>query len=439
MRDRLAFYLGALTEPEFRRLFFGRTFSVLGSSLVPVALAFAILDLTGSATDLGLLLALRSLTSVALLLVGGVWADRLPRNVVMLSTDVLRFGAQTTVGVLLLTGNAELWHFAVALAIDGGAGAFFLPASSGIVPHTVRAERLQQANALLGVVTSGAGVLGPAFAGLLVATAGTGWAFVIDGATYLVSALFLARIRLPRAAERPEAPNFLAELRHGWHEFRAQTWMVVIDVWAIIANATVVAAFLVLGPLVAERELSGAASWAAIVTGFGIGAVAGELVALIVKVRRPLILACAAVSIFSLPIALLAIPAPTAAISAGAFLAGGSLTLFNTLFVTTMQEQVPEEALARVSAYDWLASVGFQPLGFAIVGPLAAAFGVMEVLWTFAAMHVTIGAAVMTLPAVRRIERRGATPTPTGFEAAAQTTAASTRSVGTSDQSSSSL
>jgi MFS family permease len=441
VRERLALYLGALGEPEYRRLFLGRTFSVLGSSLVPVALAFAILDLTGSATDLGLLLAARAVTSVVLLLVGGVWADRLPRNVVMLTADVARFGTQTTIGVLLLTGNAELWHFVVAMVVDGAANAFFAPASSGIVPHTVPPARLQQANALLGVVTSGAGVAGPAIAGLLVATAGAGWAFTADGVTYLVSAFFLARMRLPRALERAEAPNFVAELRQGWREFRAQTWMVAIDFSAIVANATVVAAFLVLGPLVSERELGGAASWATIATGFALGAVAGEVAALIVRVRRPLVLACSLILVFSLPIALLAIPAPTLAIAVAALLAGGSLTLFNTLFVTTMQEQVPEEALARVSAYDWLASVGFMPLGFAIVGPLADAFGVKEILWTFAATHVVIGAAVLMVPAVRRVERRGVEPSvPEVDEVAAgvQTAAASTRSAGTSDQRSSS-
>lgn len=441
MREKLAFYVSALGEPEFRRLFFGRTFSVLGSSVVPVALAFAILDLTGSATDLGLVLAARSISSVAFLLVGGVWADRLPRNVVMLSTDGVRFASQGTLGLLLLTGNAEVWHFAVALVVDGAANAFFMPASAGIVPHTVRPERLQQANALLGVVTSSANVLGPAIAGLLVATAGTGWAFVIDALTYLVSAAFLARIRLARRAKHAEVRNFLADLRQGWREFRAQTWMVAIDVWAIVANATVIAGFLVLGPLVAERDLAGAASWAMIATGFALGAVVGEIAALVLKPRRPLVLACAVMSVFSAPILLLAIPAPTLAIAAAAFFAGGSLTLFNTLFVTTMQQEVPDEALARVSSYDWLASVGFAPLGFAIVGPLAESFGVAQVLATFAVLHVALGAAVIMLPAVRRIERRRDPPdTPPALEdplAAAQTAAASTRSVGTSPQSSS--
>lgn len=407
-RPQLEQYVGALREREFRLLFFGRTLSVAGSSLVPVALAFAVLDLTGSASDLGFVIAARYVPIVGLLLVGGVWADRLPRNVVLLSTDVIRFSLQTAVGILLITGHARIWHIAAAMVLDGAAHAFFMPASTGIVPHTVGPERLQQANAFLGMTTNSVSTLGPAVAGVLVGTVGPGWAFVVDGATYALSAAFLARMRLPRAARTASAPNFLAELRHGWREFRAHTWMLVIDIWAVVANMTVIPGLLVLGALVADRELGGATSWGLILAGFGLGAVLGDLVAVLVKPRRPLVLGCVAMAGWAVPLVLLAVPAPTVAIAAGALFAGGGLTLFNTLFATTMQEQVPDEALARVSGYDWLASVAFMPIGYAIVGPLAESVGVAEILWLFAGLHVALGAVIVALPVVRRIERRGA-------------------------------
>ena len=404
LRARIGASVAALAERQFRLLFFGRSFSVAGSSLVPVALAFAVLDLTGSATDLGLILAARSVPTVLLLLVGGVWADRLPRNVVMLASDVAQFAIQGAVALLLLTGSAEIWHLVVAAALGGAAHAFFMPASSGIVPHTVPAERLQQANALLGMTTNTLNVLGPAIAGGLVATAGPGWAFAADSVTYLISAAFLLRMRLPRAAAKAEAPNFLAELRDGFREFRQQTWMVAIDAWAIVANMTVIAGFFVLGPLVAETELGGASSWGLIVAGFGVGAVVGDAIAVAAKPRRPLVLACSVLWGYSLALVLLAVAAPTLVIAFGAFCAGLGLTLFNTLFLTTMQEQIPDEALSRVTAYDWLASVAFMPIGYAIVGPLADKAGVTEVLVTFAVLHVVLGVTVASLPAVRRIE-----------------------------------
>jgi MFS family permease len=366
-----------------------------------------VFDLTGSASDLGFVIAARFVPLVALLLVGGVWADRIPRNVVLLSTDVVRFALQTAVGVLLITGEAKLWHIAVAMVLDGAAQAFFMPASTGIVPHTVPPGRLQQANGLLGMTTSSLNMLGPAIAGGLVATVGPGWAFVVDGATFLLSAAFLARMRLPRAAHEATVPKFLDELKHGWREFRAQTWMVIIDVWAIVANMTVIAAWIVLGPLVAEEELNGAGSWGIMLAGFGLGAVLGDLVAVVTRPRRPLVLGCIVMAGWSVPLLLLAIPAPTLVIAAGAAFAGGGLTLFNTLFATTMQEQVPDEALSRVAAYDWLASVAFMPIGFAIVGPISEAIGVAEVLTLFAVLHLALGAVILSLPVVRRIERRG--------------------------------
>jgi MFS family permease len=399
--------LGPLHEAGFRRLFFGRGFSMLGSSLVPVALAFAMLDdLHGSATRLGLVLGVRWLALMTLTLIGGVWADRLPRNVVMLSADLLRMGSQTTVGVLLLTGHAELWHLLASQALAGAGDAFFNPASTGIVPHVVPPARLQQANALLSLTSSGTSVIGPAIAGALVAAFGAGWAFVGDGVSFAISAAFLLGLDVPRAAELTETPNFLADLRDGWREFRSQTWMVAIDVSAAVGNMVVIAPFFVLGPVVAKLELGGAGAWAAIVACFGIGAVFGDLGALAFKPRRPLVAGCLAVSLLALPLALLAAAVPTAAIAAGALLAGFGLTLFSTLFITTMQEQVPPASLSRVTSYDWLASVAFLPLGFALAGPFADLVGRSEVLYGAAVLQVVAAGLLLSVPSVRAMQRK---------------------------------
>ncbi|MDQ3992058.1 MAG: MFS transporter, partial [Actinomycetota bacterium] len=205
--------LGPLAEREFRLLFLGRTASLLGSAFAPVALAFAVLDdLDGSASALGLVLAAIWVPQVVLILVGGVWADRLPRNFVMVGTDLVMCAAQATVAALLITGAAQLWHLFALQLVRGTANAFFFPASSGLVPQVVSAGRLQQANALLRLSHSGTAVVGAAAAGILVAAAGSGAALAFDAATFLVSALFLARIRIPGVA-RAGARNFAGELR----------------------------------------------------------------------------------------------------------------------------------------------------------------------------------------------------------------------------------
>jgi hypothetical protein len=169
----------------------------------------------------------------------------------------------------------------------------------------------------------------------------------------------------------------------------------------------VIGPFFVLGPVVAKQELGGASAWAVIVACFGVGAIVGDLAAIAVRPRRPLVLGCAAVATFALPPALLAVPASTAAIAAGALVAAFGLTVFNTLFVTTMQEQVPPEALSRVTAHDWLASVAFLPLGYVLAGPLSDAIGIRELLVAGALFELAGSLTLVALPSVRAIERVG--------------------------------
>jgi len=191
-----------LHEREFRLLFAGRITSLFGSAIAPVALAFAVLDLTGSKTDLGLVLAAREIPLIVFLLAGGIWADRLPRNVVMVGANVFSALSQAAAAALLIAGSAEIWHLAALAAVNGGASAFFFPASAGVIPQTVPAGILQQANALLALAMNSAMIGGAAVAGFLVAAFGSGWALAIDAGTYLVGASFVALMRLP--AVRPD-------------------------------------------------------------------------------------------------------------------------------------------------------------------------------------------------------------------------------------------
>ena len=182
-------------------------------------------DLDGSAGDLGLVLASFTVARVLFVLVGGVWADRLPRRGVMLVCDGLRAAAQAFVAVGLIAGTLQLWMLMVASAVVGGAAAFFGPASTGLIPEITSRGRLQQANALISLSQSATFVFGPAVAGLLVVGVGSGWAFAIDAASFVASAVFLILLRPGSPSERAERQSFFADLVQGWREVTCRAWL----------------------------------------------------------------------------------------------------------------------------------------------------------------------------------------------------------------------
>ena len=192
--------------------------------MAPVALAFAVLELGGSATDLGLVLAVAILPQIFFLLVGGVIADRVPRQLLMVGSNVAAGVAQAVAAVLLLTGRAEIWHLAVIALVRAVASSFFFPAQQGIVPQTVPVDELQQANALLRLVLNATTIGGAALGGLLVAAAGPGWAIAFDALTYFAGAVILFGIHV-HAPAREESESFVSELVHGWRAFRSRAWI----------------------------------------------------------------------------------------------------------------------------------------------------------------------------------------------------------------------
>lgn len=406
--------LHVLGEPTYRRLWIGRTASLIGDGIAPVALAFAILDLTGSATDLGIVLAAHSLVLIALVLVGGVVADRISPRLAMLGADLTRTVSTGLIAALLLTGVAEIWELALLYAVDGAATAFFNPASDAITPQLVPARRLQEANALLNFSRWAGKVAGPALAGILLALGSPGVALAVDAGTFAVSAACLLSLT-PRSgrAERLEQ-NFLGDLRHGWREFSSRTWVVAIVISAAITNATFTPIFLVLGPTVARDSLGGSSSWALIAALFGVGGLLGGAIALSIRPRRPLLVSeGSAVLLFALPIALLAIPADTAVIAAGALISGVTASLAEILYLTAVAQKVPQASLSRVMAYDWFGSLALEPLGLALVGPLAVAIGISITLWLGAAMIAVCIGATLLVPGVRRLEIDVTEPAPT--------------------------
>ena len=415
--------LGPLEERPFRLLWIGRTISAAGDALVPLALAFAVLDLSGSAADLGLVLAALFTARVVFILAGGVWSDRLPRQLVMVAADLVRAGVHSAVAVAFFTDSIQVWHLIVSSALFGAASAFFGPASTGLVKTIVSPGRLQQANALLGISDGAVSIFGPALAGLLVTTSGYGVVFALDAATFLASAGFLLAMRLPRAVERHVPTTFLSDVARGVGEVRRRTWLWTAFIAFALSNLSI-AAWFVLGPLVVATELGGASRWGLILTGGAVGGVAGSAVALRWRPARPLVPAF--VLMLSVPLELLALvpPLPVPVLMVAAALALASIAIGNTLWHTMLQQHVPRETISRVSALDWMVSLVFLPLGYTTAGPLADAIGLDATLVLAAVLGASANLAILLVPTVRHLRRTEGPTRAVGEPAGPQVTAA---------------
>lgn len=411
-----------LRERPFRLLWLGRTASSIGDSMVPVALAFAVLDIAG-AGDLGLVLASFTVGRLVFVLAGGVWSDRLERRVVMLSADLVRGVSQGTLAVLLLTDAARVWHFVILAGVSGAATAFFVPASSGLVPQTVSPGRLQEANAFLSLSDSATHLAGPALSGLLVATTGSGVVFAIDAASYVVSASFLWTLRVPFAA-RAARDGFLAEVAHGLRVIRERSWLIAAFLAFGIGNFAI-ATFFVLGPLVVREELGGAGDWGLMMTGSAIGGLIGGVLALRLRPARPLLVSFPIVCLASLQLLFLIEPFALPLQVLAAVLAVSSIVFANAIWDTVVQQHVPRDAISRVSSVDWAISLVLMPVGFALAGPLAEAIGVDATLALAAAFGIVPHLAILLVPSVRTLRRlepeSTADASATGMEAVGDT------------------
>jgi MFS family permease len=381
----------------------GSTTSALGDAMVQIALIFAILRVGGTASDIGVVLAATTVARVAFLLAGGVWADRLRRQYVMLTADGVRGVVQATLAVLLVTGHARIWELAVGGALYGAAASFFGPASTALVPETVPAGLLQQANSLLGLPGSCFSVAGPAAAGVLIAAFGPGWLFAADAASFFVSLACLARLRVP-PRPLPAPRPFLADLAEGWHELAVRRWYWINLLSHACCNFVVPALF-VLGPVITARSLGGAPAWGALSASWGLGAVAGGIVGLRVKPRRPLAAADLLMAGIALPLLALALSRSVALIAAAEAVFGFTMIVGNTVWITAMQSLIPDQVRARVGAYDLFVSLVIMPVGWVVMGPLSSSIGYTPTLIASAALGSVPCAMVALVPQVRRVRR----------------------------------
>jgi predicted MFS family arabinose efflux permease len=383
-----------LSAPTLRRLFLARTISVLGDMMVPVALAFAILWLTGSASALGIVLAARALPAVVFMLYGGAVGDRYPRRLVMVSAQLVASAAQVTIGILVLAGVADVVALAALVAVRGATSAFFNPASTAAITVTSDPARRQQTFSAFAMVGSVAEVGGPALAGALLVVLSPGWVILLDGMSFLVSAALIWRCDgLGEGSGRgAESTSIVAAMRDGCQFVRRTPWLSVLIVSAAVFQFSLLSSITVLGPLVAERSLGGPAVWATIVAALGLGGVLGSWLGLRIRPRTPLRFGYSLMVVGAGPtLVLLAVPAPVPLIVLSEFVAGVAIAIFGTLESTTISHHVPAAFLSRVDAINRFGSMGLRPLGVAVVAPTSTVVGLRATL---------VGAAMLSLAAI---------------------------------------
>ncbi len=405
---------------DFRLLLAERLIAPASVGFSMVGVSFAVLNATGSASDLSFVLAAQIAPSLVFALIGGVAADRFPPQRVILAANVIMALGEGTFGLLVLTGRPALWEMICLEALTGIGVALFYPASQGLLPRLVPRDLLQEASAISRMAMNTGMMSGAAVAGLLVAAAGPGWALSLCGIGMVSTVPMLLAIKSGRGSLRSRAgtaadgeeqsaaaPSMLSELREGWAEFRSHTWLWVIVLQFCVVMMSWYGAFEVLGPVVAREHLGGPAAWGAITAAESLGLIAGGLVSLRYTPRRPtrfVVLIGGAVAISPLSLAMV-LPLP--AVCVASFSLGVFLEMMMVQWTVTMARNIAPDKLARVSAYDVLGSVMAMPAGALIAGPLGAALGISAAQYAAAAVIIIASALALIPRDVRAMRSNG--------------------------------
>lgn len=387
---------------DFRLLAAGQGLSWVGDAFQPIALSVAILTTGGSAGDLGVVMATGIAARLLCSLLGGVWADRLPPQRMMIGADLVRATAATSLALAFLGDPPSLLLLCGLTALTGGSAAFFSPAMASLKAVIVPPEQRQSSNATLSMLQTGASVVGPATGGVLVATLGAPAGFAVNAFTFVVSTLTLGLVRV--RTQRPPRSGFLGELRGGWDAVRSSDWLL----WGIVSAAVYHVAngvVLVLVQVVAVRDLGGATAVGLVSTAIGAGGLAGSMLALRLRPRRPLVTGFLALGLMPLWVASYVWPGTLSAVLLGALVGYCGLMFFSICWDTALQDHVPHHLLARVSSWDILTSFVGMPLGNALAGPLAERFGERPVLGWCALVILLAGVAPLAAAGTRQLKR----------------------------------
>ena len=396
--------LTPLRNGNFAWYYGSRFVNTLGNMMANIALAFAVLDITDSPTALGQVLAAHTIPMVLFLLFGGVVADRFPRAVVLQLSNLTSALTQGAIAFLVITGTAELWMVIALSAVHGLVSAISFPAMASMVPQLVPREQLQSANALLSLSRGGLTIIGPTVGALLVVTVGSGWALAVDAFTWLVAALLLTPVTMPRKPAPAERGSTLHELREGWTLFRSITWLWVIVLAFGFLNAIHTGAWFTLGPAVAKDTI-GEQGWGFVLSAESIGLLAMTVLLLRVRMRRPLLYGMLGCSLMGIPIFVLGVEPHLVTLIAVTFIAGAGIEMFSMGWNLAMQENIDDSMLSRAYSYDALGSFVAMPVGQLLYGPLGEWFGFRDVLMWSGIAYAAIALLALTSRSVRTLDR----------------------------------
>jgi MFS family permease len=403
--------LSPLRSRDFRLLFWSQSVSVVGDALVIVALGLYVTRLTGDPSDVGFVLGAYSGPLCAFVLFGGVIADRLPRHLVMVVSDLVRAVLHGVLALLIALGAIQVWHMVVIGLLFGTAEAFFRPAYTGLVPQTVAEDQIQQAQALTGLSRELATIASPALATALVLGAGGAWAFGLDAATFLVSALLVVRIHGRDRGAPGVRTTVLVELREGARAVAERAWVWATIVAFSVALLVALAPFFVLGAKVADEQYGSDAVFGFANVAWGVGTVTGALIGSRWRPALPMRAGMVAAVPWPACIALYALGPPVAVVYAAMVLGGVGIGMFAVWWETALAQRIPPHLLSRVSAWDWMGSLLLLPLGYLLAGPAAQAWGQVHVMAVGGVLG-SVACALGVLPRSTRTLRRLDSPVP---------------------------
>lgn len=387
----------------FVALVSSRFISNLGNGMSPIALAYGVLSIEGTdGSDLSLVIGARYFPLVAFMLFGGVLADRFQRNRIVGVVDVV---GSLLVGVSALTfifGFPKVWLLVVMGALFGILNALWWPAMSGVLPEILPKEKLQEGNAVVGLMTNLGYISGTLLGGVLVATFNAGWALLVDSISFFIAGVIVWNLDLPNKT-RIESPGIIHDLRVGWREFISRSWVVTMVFTFAIINMSFESMLQVLGPLNFSDPETGPRYWSFNLAGMTAGMMIGGFIVLKMKFKRPLFISMILIAVSVVWDFALAFQAPLLLCILAAIFSGVTLEFFMVTWATSMQTHIPEESYSRVSAYDTLGSYGIAPIGIVIAGPLAGHFGVSTILIATGTLTFIAACASLTVKSVRTL------------------------------------
>ena len=391
------------SHPGFSSLAFSRFISNVGNGVSPIALAYGVLSLPGATgKDLSIVMAARFVPLLAFMLFGGVIADRFQRNRLVGGSDMLGSFLAAISAISLIFGFSSTWLLALMGALFGILNAIWWPAMSGVLPEILPKEKLQEGNAVVGLMTNIGYIIGTLGGGILVSNFGAGWGLLVDAMSFFIAGVIVWNLPLIGKI-KDKSPGIIHDLVVGWKEFISRSWVIAMVVSFALINMAFESMLSVLGPLNFSNPITGPKQWSYNLAGLSLGMLIGGIWILKVKLERPLYFAMVLIALSAIWDYTLAFDLAMPWTVLAAVFSGISLEVFMVTWNTSLQSHVPEESYSRVSSYDTLGSFGIAPLGIVIAGPLAMHFGVNTILFITGTTTLVAAIASLAVSSVRNL------------------------------------